>query len=114
MSVCASLLSIVREELAKHGVTKLLLVRVNYGPLANLVPEALDMAFEVLTVGTELEGARLELTKSPVRLKCSACGTEFEPEGRDVLFTPCPSCNEELGHQVLSGRELYVEHIEAE
>lgn len=114
MSVATSLLAIVREELAKHDVEKLLLVRVRYGVLANLVPEALEFAFEALTAGTDFEGARIELAQVPVRLACGGCGKEFEPEGREQLFAPCPACGEEIGHNVLSGRELYVEHIEAE
>ncbi|ADP87302.1 hypothetical protein DDE01_19450 [Desulfovibrio desulfuricans] len=114
MSVATSLLDIVREELGKHEVEKLLLVRVRYGALANLVPEALEFAFEVLTTGTDFEGARIELVQNPVRLACGGCGREFEPEGRELLFSPCPACGEEVGHTVLSGRDLYVEHIEAE
>ncbi len=55
MSVVTSLLSIVREEMAKHDVHRLLLVRVRYGALANIVPEALSFAFEALTAGTDFE-----------------------------------------------------------
>lgn len=114
MSVATSLLAIVREELDKHEVSKLLLVRVRYGALANLVPDALEFAFEALTVGTDFEGARIELIQVPVRLACGGCGKEFEPKGRELLFAPCPACGEEIGHSVLSGRELYIEHLEAE
>ena len=44
MSVVTSLLSIVREEMEKHDVHRLLLVRVRYGALSNIVPEALSTA----------------------------------------------------------------------
>ncbi|MFI3271257.1 MAG: hydrogenase maturation nickel metallochaperone HypA [Pseudomonadota bacterium] len=114
MSVVTSLLDIVKEELAKHNVEKLLLVRVKYGVLANIVPDAMDFAFEVLTTGNAFAGARLELVQIPVRLACGACGKEFTPEGRELLFAPCPACGEEIGHSVLTGRELYIDHIEAE
>lgn len=114
MSVASSVISIVREELARHAATRPLLVRVRFGALANLVPEAMEFAFEAITVGTDFEGARLELVMSPVRLRCGGCGKDFEPQGKELLFAPCPVCGEEAGHLVLAGRELYVDHIEAE
>ncbi len=115
MSLTVSLLDIVREEMKKHNAAKLLLVRVRYGALANVVPEALAMAFEVLTQGSELEGARLALDEEPVLLSCGGCAREFRPETTAAArFAPCPSCGEELGHTVLTGKELYIDHIEVE
>ena len=96
MSVVTSLLSIVREEMEKHDVHRLLLVRVRYGALSNIVPEALSFAFEALTAGTDFEGAVLETEEVPITLK------------------PCPACGEQYGHSMETGRELYVQHIEAE
>jgi hydrogenase nickel incorporation protein HypA/HybF len=114
MSVTISLLSLVDEELKKHQLQKLLVVRVRHGALANIVPEAMSFAFEALTQGGPLEGARLELEEEPVILRCS-CGASFSPERkRELLFAPCPACNETLGHSVEKGRELYLQHIEAE
>ncbi len=113
MSVVAGMMQIIRDEMAKHGVSRLLSVRVRCGALGNVVPEALSFAFEALTAGTDMEGARMELETVPVRLSCSLCGEEFEPP-RDERFAPCPRCDNRLGHAVLSGRELYIDHIEAE
>ncbi|MEG1610827.1 MAG: hydrogenase maturation nickel metallochaperone HypA [Bilophila sp.] len=114
MSVVTSMLSIVRDEMAKHAVSHLLLVRVRYGALSNIVPEALSFAFEALTANTDLAGAVLETEEMPVTLRCGKCDTVFTPEGKDRFFTPCPACGEQNGHRMESGRELYVQHIEAE
>lgn len=114
MSVITSLLSIVREEMTKHEVQHLLLVRIRYGALANIVPEALSFAFEALTAGTELDGAVLETEEIPVTLRCTKCNGVFTPEGKDRFFAPCPACGELNGHHMESGRELYIQHIEAE
>lgn len=113
-SIAASLLDIVRNELRKHEATRLHLVRVKYGRLTQLVPDSLLFAFEMLTKGTDLEGARLELDQIPLRVRCWSCGTEFEPEHESVLIMPCPSCGEDFGHEVLSGKELYLDTLEAE
>ena len=114
MSVVSSLLTIVQEEMQKHDVHRLLLVRVRYGVLANIVPEALSFAFEALTLGTPFEGAVLETEEIPLTLKCSSCGTVFTPSVEERFFAPCPNCGAEGGHGVETGRELYVQHIEAE
>jgi len=114
MSIVTSLLSLVEEELTKRQLQKLLVVRVRHGALANIVPDALSFAFEALTQGTPFEGARLELEEEPIVLRCS-CGASFSPEQkRELLFVPCPVCGETLGHTVEKGRELYLQHIEAE
>ena len=114
MSIVSELLSLVEEELKKHQLDKLLLVRVRYGSLANVVPEAMQLAFEALLMGSKLEGARLELEEMPAVLRCQ-CGSEFTPEQKkDILFAPCPACGEQLGHQLVAGRELYLQHLEAE
>ena len=46
MSLVTSLLSIIREEMERHPLHRLLQVRARYGALANIVPEALSVAFE--------------------------------------------------------------------
>ena len=115
MSLCTGLLDIIKQEMEKHHAHRLVCVRVRHGSLANIVPEALSMAFEVLTVDTDLEGARLEMVEEPVTLACGSCGAEFAPEAASAArFAPCTVCGEELGHKVLTGRELYLEHIEVE
>lgn len=114
LSVVTSLLSIVRDEMVKHEVQKLLLVRVRYGTLTNIVPEALSFAFEALTTGTELEGAVLETEEVPFTLRCGQCGILFQPEDNNFFTAACPSCGAQQGHTVEAGRELYIQHIEAE
>ena len=44
---------------------RLLQVRVRYGALANIVPEALSVAFEHSTAGTDWEGAVLQTEEIP-------------------------------------------------
>ena len=112
MSIAESIVSIADEEVKKHQLQKLLLVRVHYGALSNVVAESLSFCFEAMTMNTPHAGARLELEELPIVLRCG-CGAQFTPDQRD-LFAPCPQCGENLGHTVEQGRELYVQHIEAE
>lgn len=114
LSLVTTLLTLVEEELAKHQLTKLRVVCVRHGALANVVPEALAFAFEALTQGSPFEGARLELEEDPLVLRCP-CGASFTPEQEhSLLVAPCSACGEIRGHTVEKGRELYLQHIEAE
>ncbi len=115
MSIAQSLIGIVSEEMAKHGATRLVSVRVRHGALAAVVPHALTFAWEALTQEGPLAGARLDMEEIPVLLRCSSCGREFTPAECDrLLLIPCPACGEDLGHEVLEGKELYIENLEAE
>lgn len=112
MSIAASIVNIVRDELTKHALTKLCRVHICYGALSNIVPDSLTCCFEALTMGTPLAGARLDLEELPLRLRCGGCGLPFAPL-RAELFAPCPTCGG-VFHSVEQGRELYVQTLEAE
>lgn len=115
MSIIASVLGIVEDELKKNHAHTLLAVRVCHGTLSNIVPDALQFAFEAQTAGSPFAGARLELEEIPVILRCCACQREFSPQdAHEALFAPCPDCGQPLGHSVVQGNELFVQHIDAE
>lgn len=114
LSIAESLITIIREEMGKHGLTTLLKAKIVHGQLSAIVPEALETAFEILTVNTPLQGAVIELETKPMLVRCRQCGHEFSPTHEERYLMPCPSCTTELGHEIIAGRELYIEHIEAE
>lgn len=114
MSIAQSLLDIVGQELEKHGKTRLISVHVKHGTLANVVPEAMDLAWEVLTKGGQFDGAVLSLEEVPLLLECCSCQHQFTPESSQFLLAPCPQCGEDLGHKVIAGKELYLDKLEAE
>ena len=113
MSVALSLLEIAEEAAAGQGCTRLTRVRVEYGALAGIMPEALELCFEAATRETPHAGARLELVCLPLRLRCVFCGTVFGGEGQEARFEPCPGCGEVAGHVVEQGKELLLREVEA-
>jgi len=130
MSLLTNILTIVRDSLRTHELTRLISVKICYGELAQIVPDALVFAFEALTTGTDLDGAVLELERIPLQLSCGACDVAFFPEasressGADAsggirarvssLVSSCPACGTVGGHKILAGKELYVAQMEAE
>lgn len=112
-AVAQSLLDLAEEAAAKSGCNRLVIVRVEYGPLAGIEPDSLRLCFEILIKGTVHEGARLDLVLLPLRLRCPFCDEVFGGEGREALHAPCPGCGEIFGHIVEQGRELILSRLEA-
>ncbi len=113
MAIAESILQIIEQELDKNQCTKLNTVHVRYGALSQVVGDALQICFEAVIKDGPYEGAKLELEQVPVMLRCGACEQEFAPSYGE-LFEPCTHCGTNLGHEVISGKELYIQHIEAE
>jgi hydrogenase nickel incorporation protein HypA/HybF len=112
LSLIESMLGIIREERDKHGMTRIYKVRVVNGALSGAVSDALQFGWECLTQDGDMQGVQLEITDAPLLVVCGSCGREFTPE--DAHCMACPACGEILGHEVKSGKELYIEEIEAD
>jgi hydrogenase nickel incorporation protein HypA/HybF len=85
-------------------------VELRVGHLRQVVPSALEFAFELATQGTPLEGAELAIEHVPAEGVCRACGT------RSVMTRFPLSCSRcgELEVEVVAGEELEVEALELE
>ncbi len=110
----ADILESTRQELEKHGASRLTLLRVRFGELDQVLPGALRLAFDAMTAGTAWEGARLELKEEALLLRCPLCEHEFRPKERGSLYAPCPSCGEVTAFAVLEGEGVFLDHLEAE
>ncbi|HDZ90961.1 MAG: hydrogenase maturation nickel metallochaperone HypA [Deltaproteobacteria bacterium] len=110
MSIAQSLLDIIREEMQKNNARILRSVSLDIGQLSAIVPESLSFCFEVMTSGTELEGAQLIMNMVPLRGVCRDCGREFEI--RDYAFE-CPHCS---GPHIdtVSGQGLSIVEMEVD
>jgi hydrogenase nickel incorporation protein HypA/HybF len=110
LSIAESLLEIVEKAAAEHGVTRVRRLRIVIGALGNVIPEALEFAFEVAGRGTVADGARLDIVHVPVTVRCNACRAESELE--DYAFV-CLACGS-VDVDVVRGNELYLDSIEAD
>jgi hydrogenase nickel incorporation protein HypA/HybF len=81
-------------------------VRVRVGRLSGVVPDAMRFCFELVTAGTPLEGAALEIEQPDGRARCRTCGTEF---GLADLILLCDCGSADVA--VLAGRELAVASV---
>jgi hydrogenase nickel incorporation protein HypA/HybF len=110
MSIAQSLIDIIRQEMIKHNATALKNVRLNIGQLTAIVPDSLSFCFDVITSGTEMEGAKLIMDIIPLQGKCNSCGETFQIQ--DYVFE-CPHCNS-AAIETISGQELSIVEMEVE
>jgi hydrogenase nickel incorporation protein HypA/HybF len=93
---------------AREGAARIDALALRVGPLAGVVPEALSLAFDVVTEGTPAAGARLVIEETPIVLRCRACGARVEAPAltadRPCCATPCMD--------VVAGRECDLAWLE--
>ncbi|MDP8223759.1 MAG: hydrogenase maturation nickel metallochaperone HypA [Candidatus Lernaella stagnicola] len=96
--------------LEEHDLAgKVIAVCVTIGVTQGMVPEAMQMFFEMQTYDTPLEGARLEVTLQGIVGQCESCAKEFE---LDEAYMICPECQGPL--LMIKGKELLLTSIEVE
>jgi hydrogenase nickel incorporation protein HypA/HybF len=104
LALTESVVEAVAERLPGAKVT---CVRLDIGALSGVVADSVLFCFDLVTEGTNLEGARLEISHTPGRGKCRSCGAEFEPGGA-LLLCPCGSADV----AVLSGQEFTIASVQ--
>lgn len=110
MSIIAGVLDTVTPSALQAGAERVLGISLRIGDMTEVVDEALEFAFEVLTEGTLCEGAQLTVTKVHPRGVCFECGHEFD---HDRFHRSCPACGS-FQTQVVQGREMEIESIEVD
>jgi hydrogenase nickel incorporation protein HypA/HybF len=98
--------SVVDAVTERTGTARVASVRVRVGRLAGVVPDAMLFCFELVTSGTALDGAVLEIEQPEGRGRCRACGADFGLADL-ILLCDCGSADVE----VLAGRELAVASV---
>lgn len=99
---------IVDTVIQRSGDRPVARVRVHIGTLHRTSPGPMEQAFELVTAGTSLDGATLEIVSVPVVSTCRACG---RAEAGDQMALACSGCGE-IGMDYSGGEELLLESIE--
>ena len=110
MAVTQSVLNIALEEGKKAGAKRITAIKIRRGAYSDVVPAVLREYFAVAAAGTMAEGAELVLTRIPVTMLCRSCGWQGTV---DKLHIQCAACGG-TDLKLLTGREFYVESLEAE
>lgn len=92
------------EAAAAHGVERITAIELEVGLLQQVVPEALETAFEFAAADTPAEGAVLHLTQRRPEAVCRSCGHRFEPSLERFSFL-CPVC-QQADIEIIAGNEI--------
>jgi hydrogenase nickel incorporation protein HypA/HybF len=111
VSIVEALVEQVEGEVRRAGHSgRIVQLVVTIGRLSGVSPDSFRFAFEMLSPGTMLEGARLEIEHRPAICRCEACLASTPIED---LVAQCPRCSSPR-ITFEGGRELVLESIELE
>jgi len=108
MSICESILGVIREQARAQNFTRVDRISLEIGPLAGVEIEALKFGFDVVMRNTLADGARLEIIETEGRAWCMPCGQTVAIAQR---FDACPECGSHQ-LQVTGGEELRIKEME--
>jgi hydrogenase nickel incorporation protein HypA/HybF len=102
LSIAESILAVADRHAAGRRIAR---VEVKVGHLRQVVPSALEFAFELLAPGVELA-----IVEVPATVRCRTCGAESRLDGFPLICAACGSADLE----VTAGEELRVESLDVE
>ncbi|MGO9855324.1 MAG: hydrogenase maturation nickel metallochaperone HypA [Acidimicrobiales bacterium] len=105
LSICSAIASTAAKHAEGHPVCQ---VTVQIGHLRQVVPDALQFSWEIVSSTTELKDAELVIEHVPAVVACGACGARTE---LDMPIMTCGSCGG-FDVELLSGEELLVVSID--
>jgi hydrogenase nickel incorporation protein HypA/HybF len=105
LSIAEAVVAVARRHAAGRRVVA---VDVRVGALRQVVPSALEFAFELVVQGSPLDGAELRIATTPASGRCEACGASVE---LDRFPFACHACGS-VDLTLTGGEELLVESIE--
>ena len=110
LSVTKHILDYCVETAKKEGASHVRTIRLLLGPYSGIVPECIQLYFDVLSQDTIAQGAKIKVTEVPLRVLCRDCGRESEITR---LKIQCPYCKS-LKLKRLSGKEFIIESLEVD
>ena len=109
-SITDSIISSVLNTLDKEGVQgSVTAVHLTTGVCQGLIPESMQMFFDMVKPGTRLEKADLVITSQLMVAHCADCDADHTLDG-PVLF--CPDCGSPM--ELIKGNEIIITSIEVE
>lgn len=110
MAITQSIYNIAMQAARDAGVSRVHSLKIRMGDYSEIVPALVQEYFEILAKGGIAEGAQLQFIHVPLTVRCRTCGWQGEIDKRRIACKVCGGTD----LQLLTGREFYVESIEAD
>ena len=108
LSIAQDIVDIVHQYVPESNCNNVSTVKVQIGTVAGIVTDSLEFCFGVITSGSPLAGAKLEIERVPFTVECSVCN---EISANEAGTRICPACGASET-RILSGTEMHVLEIE--
>ncbi len=95
LSLAVALVEQAEAVLEREGAPRALALTVRIGDWSGVDPDAFAFAFPVAAEGSRLAGARLEIEREPLRVRCRACGAVTEPPDAIPCCAACGAADVE-------------------
>ena len=106
-SIAQNIIDIALNALRENGLEHIESVEVEIGEAAGVVIEALDFAWDSVTMDTPLQGTKLIVKSIPVEVICRSCKTHYMPKD---IYDFCPHCGD-MNPEIIRGKDLRVSAI---
>jgi hydrogenase nickel incorporation protein HypA/HybF len=105
LGITRNIVSICGERAGGRRVSR---VKLEIGQLSAVVPEAIRFCFDVVSQGSPVEGARLEIVEIAGLGRCRRCRLSVELTSHSYRCQACQSLDVEL----IAGDELSIKEME--
>ena len=107
MSIATSLMEQLQRIAAERDARSITEVEVVCGVMQQVVPEALELAFETLAQDTLAASATLRIIEEPLAGTCRGCEREYVPDLNDFR---CPKC-ELADPELTAGQDIILKTV---
>ncbi|MDR0311676.1 MAG: hydrogenase maturation nickel metallochaperone HypA [Acidobacteriota bacterium] len=108
LGIAENIMDIVRRSVPEGRAAAVGNIRLRVGPFAGIVPDSLKFCFDVLSSGSGMTNAVLQIEQTPLVALCRDCG---DKSGVKNFVFACPACGG--GNlEIVSGEELEIIEIE--
>lgn len=104
------IVNIANDTARRHGACRVLAVSLVIGETSGIIPDSVQLYFDLIAEGTPAEGAELRVRQVKPEMHCPKCNANFI---RPRFSFACPSCGT-LGSPTDVGKEFYVESVDLE
>ncbi len=110
LPITQRIIKIAEEHARRANARRVTRVKLVVGDYSGFIGDSIQMYFDIISIGTIVEGAEIEIRKVKPLLLCSVCGELFE---RKLFSFECPKCGGDGGPSEI-GKEFYIDTIEIE
>ncbi|MFP4532130.1 MAG: hydrogenase maturation nickel metallochaperone HypA [Desulfobacterales bacterium] len=114
LPVTERILNIVLKHAERNRVSQIISITLTVGELSELEDEWIQHYFDYLSKDTIAAGAKLKIERTPIVIRCNACGRSESVSKAKLGEMVCPQCGASADFTLVSGREYYIKEMEAQ